>query len=257
MGTILFYSWLFAVALLFVLWLYEVWKDDAGGVDVAWSGGVGILAIAYVFATEGWLPRRLLVAGLTAAWSFRLAGYILKDRIVGRPEDGRYQDLRAYWGEHAHRNFFLFFEAQSILIVLFALPMLILMRNPTQAFSAWEVAGIFVWLASVGGEITADRQLAAFRARPGTRGKTCREGLWRYSRHPNYFFEWLHWWSYVLMGVGVDYGWVTLVGPAVMLLFLLKLTGIPATEKHALKSREDYAEYQRTTSAFVPWFPKA
>jgi steroid 5-alpha reductase family enzyme len=102
----------------------------------------------------------------------------------------------------------------------------------------------------------ADRQLARFKRRPESRGKTCREGWWRYSRHPNYFFEWLHWWSYVLLAAGSPWWVLTLIGPALMLLFLFKVTGIPATEAQASVSRSDYAEYRRTTSAFIPWFPK-
>jgi steroid 5-alpha reductase family enzyme len=114
-----------------------------------------------------------------------------------------------------------------------------------------------VWIISVGGEWLADRQLARFRQDPSNKGKVCRQGLWRYSRHPNYFFEWVHWWAYVLIGIGGPWGWLTLFGPAVMLVFLLKITGVPPTEKRALQSRgEAYREYQRTTSVFFPWPPK-
>ena len=105
--------------------------------------------------------------------------------------------------------------------------------------------------------VLADRQLVRFKRRPESRGKTCREGWWRYSRHPNYFFEWLHWWSYVALAAGSSYWWVTLLAPAAMLHFLLNVTGIPPTEAQALASRgEDYRQYQRTTSVFIPWFPK-
>jgi steroid 5-alpha reductase family enzyme len=254
--TLVLHGWLFSVALMLVLWSFERARNDAGVVDLGWCSGIGILAIYYAWAADGYLPRRLLVGGLAAAWSFRLALYILLDRIVGKEEDGRYQELRAHWGDRAHFNFFFFFESQTLLVVLFSLPMLVLMFNPRPEITPWELAGVGVWLASVGGESLADRQLARFRADTRNKGKVCRVGLWRYSRHPNYFFEWLHWWAYVLMGVGVAYGWVTLVGPVVMLLFLFKLTGIPATEKHALRSRgEEYRRYQQTTSAFIPWFP--
>jgi steroid 5-alpha reductase family enzyme len=116
---------------------------------------------------------------------------------------------------------------------------------------------VLIWCVSVGNTVLADRQLARFKRRPESRGKTCREGWWRYSRHPNYFFEWLHWWSYVALAVGANYWWLTLLSPSVMLYILLKVTGIPPTEAQALASRgEDYRQYQRTTSAFVPWFPK-
>ena len=123
---------------------------------------------------------------------------------------------------------------------------------------AWhDYVGLGVWCVAVCGEGLADWQLARFRRRPDSKGRTCREGLWRYSRHPNYFFEWIHWFAYVFLALGSPYVWVALCGPVVMLLFLFKLTGIPYTEKRALASRgEDYRRYQQTTSAFFPWPPK-
>ena len=109
----------------------------------------------------------------------------------------------------------------------------------------------------MGNTILADRRLAHFRGRPGNRGKTCREGWWHYSRHPNYFFEWLHWWSYMALAAGAPYGWVALLAPTAMFYLLFRVTGIPPTEAQALASRgDDYREYQRTTSVFFPWFPK-
>ena len=113
-----------------------------------------------------------------------------------------------------------------------------------------------VWLISVFGEYVADRQLATFRADPNNKGKTCRAGLWAYSRHPNYFFEWLHWFTYVLLAINSEYFWYSLVGPVVMLAFLYRVSGIPWTEAQALRSRgDDYRRYQEEVSAFVPWFP--
>jgi steroid 5-alpha reductase family enzyme len=140
---------------------------------------------------------------------------------------------------------------------MFSVPFLVVAYNSSPGLTFFDVLGILVWIVAVGGEALADRQLAKFRANPANRGKTCRAGLWKYSRHPNYFFEFTHWFAYILLGAGSSYYWVTFFGPAIMLLFLYKVTGIPYTEKQALLSRgEDYREYQRTTSAFIPWFPK-
>ena len=125
--------------------------------------------------------------------------------------------------------------------------------------TVWAIFAVLTWIVALGGEWIADNQLAAHRADPAMKGKTCRRGLWKYSRHPNYFFEWLHWFAYVFLAVGTGLGWVTasLVGPALMLSTLVWATGIPYTEAQALRSRgDDYREYQRTTSVLIPWFPR-
>jgi len=114
-----------------------------------------------------------------------------------------------------------------------------------------------LWLIAISGEALADAQLAAFKRHAANRGRVCDAGLWRYSRHPNYFFEWLIWMAYAVFAFPSPYGYLALIIPAVMLFFLFKVTGIPATEEQSLRSRGDkYREYQRTTSRFVPWFPK-
>jgi steroid 5-alpha reductase family enzyme len=113
------------------------------------------------------------------------------------------------------------------------------------------------WIVSVWGEHVADRQLARFRADPVNRGKTCRAGLWRYSRHPNYFFEWLHWFTYVALAVGATAVWYSLSGPVLMYVFLRWISGVPYTEAQALRTRgDDYRDYQRHTSMFFPLPPK-
>ncbi|MGH7962317.1 MAG: DUF1295 domain-containing protein [Candidatus Binatia bacterium] len=250
-------GWLLVAVMMAVLWLVQRIRRDAGVVDVGWSAGLGILAIFYGLTASGYPPRRFLVAAMAGLWAFRLATYLLYNRVLGKPEDGRYQTLRQHWGARAQPYFFLFFQAQALLDVIFSLPFLVVASNPRVMFSGWEVAGVLVWLLAIGGESLADWQLARFRADAKNRGKTCRVGLWRYSRHPNYFFEWLHWWSYVLMAIGVPYWWLTLIAPTLMLYLLFKVTGIPATEAQAVASRgDDYRAYQRTTSAFIPWFPQ-
>ena len=131
------------------------------------------------------------------------------------------------------------------------------MSNPDPTWHTREVLGLAIWVIGVAGEAVADGQLNRFRRAPGNRGKTCRQGLWRYSRHPNYFFEGVHWCAYVVMSLGLPDWWLTLVGPVVMIGALLKVSGIPLAEAQALVGRgEDYREYQRTTNAFIPWLPK-
>ena len=249
-------GWIAMAAMMAALWLVQRARRDAGVVDVGWAAGLGLLAVLDAVASGGDPLRRALVAVMAGGWSLRLAWHLLADRIVGKPEDGRYRTLRARWGERAQARFFVFFQAQALLDVLLSLPFLVAMRGGGR-LGATGVAGVLVWATAVLGEAAADAQLARFRADPANRGRTCRAGLWRTSRHPNYFFEWLHWWAYVLLAIGSPAWWVALVGPALMLAFLLKVTGIPATEAQALASRgEDYRDYQRTTSAFIPWFRK-
>ena len=249
-------GWVAMAAMMAALWLVQRARRDAGVVDVGWTAGLGALALWYALAGGGDPLRRGLVAAMAGGWSLRLAWHLLADRVVGKPEDGRYRELRSRWGERAQARFFVFFQAQAAADVVLSLPFLAAMCGE-RALGATGLAGVAVWAVAVLGETLADAQLARFRADPGNRGRTCRAGLWRLSRHPNYFFEWLHWWAYVLLALGSPAWWLSLVGPVLMLVLLLEVTGIPATEAHALASRgEEYRDYQRTTSAFVPWFPK-
>ena len=251
------YGFVGAFIMFSVLWIISVLRKDAGVVDVGWTLGVGVMAVCTAVLGKGWAGRRLLVGLLGGIWSFRLAAYILADRVLTSEEDGRYHRMRAYWGAKANFYFYFFFTSQSLLVVLFALPFIPIAAGGRMGLRLWDLLGAVVWIVAIVGEWTADRQLARFRGDPANRGKTCRAGLWRYSRHPNYFFEWLHWWAYVVIAVGLPGWWLTLVGPALMFLFLMRLTGIPYTEKQALASRgEDYKDYQRTTSMFIPLPPR-
>jgi steroid 5-alpha reductase family enzyme len=241
------------LALLVALWALQLRTQDAATVDVGWTALVLLGAVAAGVLGDGAPARRALVAGLAAAWALRLGIHLVRDRVLaGRGEDGRYRALRQHWGRNAARNFLLLYLGQALIAGLFIAPLVAAMRGGPPDW--WAAAGVLVWLLALIGETVADRQLAKFRADPANRGQVCRAGLWRYSRHPNYFFEWIHWWTYVLIGHATP---LTLLGPAVMLLFLFRITGIPYTELQALRSRGDrYREYQRTTSAFFPWPPR-
>ena len=238
-------------------WLVQLRTRNAGIVDAIWAGGMAGSALFYASVGSGSLIARLGVAMLGGAWGFRLCLHIL-DRLLNEAEDGRYQYLRAHWRDNQGK-FFAFFQAQALLTVLFSLPFYVVAQNPKEGLTRWCVVAALVWVTAIAGETIADTQLDRWRRDPVHRGRTCRRGLWRYSRHPNYFFEWLHWFSYVFLAIGVAWPlWaLSLLGPVLMLVSLYWVTGIPFSEAQALRSRgEDYRAYQRATSAFVPWFPE-
>ena len=238
------------------LWLAQLRTRDASHVDVGWAIGIACLAVLYALLADGSTVHRVLAAVLATVWGFRLGLYLLFDRVLGEDEDGRYRALRAKWGSRADRNFFLFFQFQALLVVFFSLPYLLISLDPASGLGAVEGAGAAVWAVGNAGAITADRQLARWRADPVNRGRTARVGLWAWSRHPNYFFESVAWCGVALVATAAPWGWVAWVVPTALLVLLFRVTGIPATEAQALRSRADYAEYRRTTSVFVPHPPR-
>lgn len=246
--------WVLACLMMVGGWWWQRRRDNAGIVDVIWAGGVGSAAVLLAALGQGAGWPRLLLGLLGGIWGLRLAWHLWR-RVRSEPEDGRYRHLREHWRGHQGK-FFGFFQFQALLVVLFALPFLAVASNPVVE-PLWLLLGVAIWAGSVAGEALADHQLAVFRADPNNRGKTCRAGLWRYSRHPNYFFEWLHWFAYVALAVGSPIAWLAWSGPVVMFVFLRWISGIPYTEAQALRTRgEDYRQYQQSTPMLFPWFPK-
>ncbi len=246
-----------AAVVMALLWVWQQRIGNAGVVDVGWTALVASLAMLDARFGTGWEYRRAAAGFMIGSWGLRLAVYLLYDRVLHRPEDGRYVEMRREWGADAPRRFFRFFQIQALAAVAFSLPALFAAMNGGEGFSLLELLGAGLWIVAFAGESTADRQLLRFRSNAVNRGHTCRAGLWRYSRHPNYFFEWLIWVAFALFASASPWGWVAFACPTAMLYFLFKVTGIPLNEAQALRSRGDeYHQYQRTTSVFVPWFPK-
>jgi steroid 5-alpha reductase family enzyme len=216
------------------------------------------MALFFALLADGYWIRRALIAALVCLWSLRLGGYLYVRVMSHHPkEDRRYAELRKSWGGHTDRNMFWFFEMQALLLAILSVPFLLICLNPAPDMKPVEFVGILVFMIAVSGESLADRQLARFRGNPANRGKVCDVGLWRLSRHPNYFFEWTVWVAYFILACAAPYGWIAIYCPALMLFFLLRVTGIPMTERLSLESKgQAFADYQRRTSAFVPWFPK-
>ena len=231
--------------------------DNYGVVDVAWSYSFGLIGIFYALAGTGWAPRRIAVAATALAWSLRLGTYLLRRVARHHPqEDQRYAQLRRDWSANLGSMMFGFFQFQAVSVIVLGAALVLAARNSAPGFSPVELIGLTLWLGAVVGEATADAQLAAFK-RTATQAEVCDRGLWRYSRHPNYFFQWLIWVGWFIFGLGSPFGWVAIVAPVTILYLLLRVTGIPATEEQSLRSKGDaYRRYQARTSAFVPLPPR-
>jgi len=254
--TAYFFGLWLACALIFHLsWAVTKKKSNVTAVDAIWASSIPAICLIHALLSDADLPRRILVGLCISFWGARLSLHLWNDRVRSGQEDGRYAKFRRQWGGNADRNFWFLFQAQALLVFAlssFIWPSLI---NSTK-FGAWyDYLGLSLWAVAITGQALADRQLKDFKAKKT--GKTLQAGLWRYSRHPNYFFEWVHWFAYVFWAWGSDWELLALGGPILMLWFLIKVTGIPAAEEQSLRSRGDeYREYQRRTSAFIPWFPK-
>ena len=252
-------SALAGLCLLFAaLYLVARRIDNYGIVDIAWSYAFAALAAFYALAAPGWAVRKALITTMAVLWSLRL-GTHLGRRVMGHHpvEDGRYGQLRKDWAAHFAAKMFGFFQLQAASVVLLGVAFLLVCLNPAPQLHPLEIAGVVLWLVALTGESLADRQLAAFKRDHAGKGRVCDAGLWRYSRHPNYFFEWLIWVAFFVFALTSPHGWVAGIGPAGILYLLLRVTGIPLTEEQSLRSKgEAYRRYQRATSAFVPWPPK-
>ena len=246
------------VILFLVTWALSVKLDNYSFVDVTWSLAFTPVAIWYALMGEGWLPRRLAIGFLVSAWSLRLGVHLLKRVASHHPkEDVRYVVLRDKWKPNLRGAFLGFFLAQAALVWLLMLPVHLITEQSATSFHALEYIGLGLWCMALIGEGIADAQLSQFKKTNQDAKAICQDGLWHYSRHPNYFFQSLLWWGLFLMALPAAWGWAAIIAPLAMLHFLLNVTGIPLTEKLAIEKRGDvYREYQRRTSAFVPWFPK-
>lgn len=247
-----------ASLLMLVVWVISLRIRNAGIVDIAWALGFAPLAILYRASGDGEPIRQNLITLMVVIWSIRLGVHLWK-RVMGHhpEEDGRYRELRAAVAGRENLFFFWFFQAQALLLAALSIPCLLSNFDTRIRLGLTDWLGFTLWAVALGGEALADRQLGAFKADPSNRGKVCTTGLWHYSRHPNYFFEWLVWVAFFLFALPAPWGWTTILAPALMLFFLLRVTGIPYTEQQSLRSKGDaYRTYQRTTNAFIPWFPK-
>ena len=238
-------------------WLLQIKTRNGGLVDAVWAITLGGLAAFYAWMGTAPDTTRWVLGAMGLAWGLRL-GWHLWVRNWGKPEDFRYAKFREQWGDSVNFKMFWFFQFQNIFTLILSASAFIPVAYRPDDAPLWAVAlAAALWLTSVVGEGVADAQMERFRSNPANKGKVCREGLWRYSRHPNYFFECVHWLAYVALAIGAPWWWATLAAPVVMAWLLTKLSGMPMLEAEMMKSKPGYAEYARTTSALIPWFPKS
>ena len=242
----------FCTAVMLCGWLVQQRRRNAALADLLWAACISASALYYGLVASGAMLPRLLVAMMGGLGGFRLFMHLLQ-RMLIEPADSRHRALR----ERAHLAWMLaFFVSRAFSATLFSVPLYVAASNPEDQATAWTLLAAGVYLVGLSGEAYSDIQLAQFRDQPRNRGRTCRRGLWRYSRHPNYFFAFVHWCSYALLAVGLPWPvWsLTLLAPA--LTAVIASRRIPAVEAEALRTRgEDYRSYQETTSILVPWLP--
>jgi steroid 5-alpha reductase family enzyme len=222
-------------------------------VDAFWAFCIGLTALFFLIDQP--LNLKQMVAGiLILLWSIRL-GYHLAKRIAKHhpEEDSRYRKLREAWEGKVTVMFLLFFLGQAVSVFVLALPFYIIAADPDPTFDVLSIVGAFVAATGLIGETIADKQMSTFKAQDPDPKSVCKKGLWKYSRHPNYFFESIIWIGFFIFALGSPWGWTTIYAPAIITFLLLKVTGIPPTEASAIKRKgKAYLEYQRTTSPFIP-----
>ncbi len=249
MNWLMAFPWLLGIAL--VAWVVSSLRRNAGLVDIFWSLFLLAAALCFWLQGAGNRERGWLVLGLTAAWALRLALHLAR-RNWNAPEDHRYRAIRArnepgfVW-----KSLYLVFALQAALAILVSAPLLAGITSPHPWPSVLDVAGLLLVVAGFVTEAVADAQLAAFQADAGNRGQVMDRGLWRYSRHPNYFGEFCVWWGFFLIAAATG-AWWTVISPLVMSLLLLRVSGVTLLEKDIGQRRPGYAEYARRTNAFFP-----
>ncbi|HWQ83417.1 MAG TPA: DUF1295 domain-containing protein [Anaerolineales bacterium] len=243
--------------LMTLLWLVSLALKNSSIVDIFWGTGFVVVAwIAFLLTPDGYEDRKWLLAILVTLWGLRLSLHILV-RNWGKLEDFRYQVWRkeagaAWWW----RSYFKVFLLQGILLWIISAPLLAAQISAQPARLTWlDLLAIPVWLFGFFFEAVGDWQLSHFKANPANKGKVLNTGVWRYTRHPNYFGDATQWWSYYLIALAAG-GWWTIFSPLLMTTLLWRVSGASLLEKTLRDEKPGYREYIETTSEFIPWFPR-
>jgi steroid 5-alpha reductase family enzyme len=236
-------------------WLLSVWKRDVSIVDSLWSLMLLAAGISYVATADMFNARSELILALLFIWALRLSLYVTW-RNWGEAEDHRYQEIRKKYSPHfALKSLGIIFLFQALLAWIISLPLWPALTSSQTSLHIIDLLAIALWFTGMAFESIADWQLARFKANPNNHGRVMNHGLWRYTRHPNYFGEALIWWSFYLFAVSAG-AWWTLPAPLIMNWLLLKFSGVVMTEQSIVKRRPAYKQYIETTNAFIPGPPK-
>jgi steroid 5-alpha reductase family enzyme len=229
-------------------------KKDNSIVDVAWGIGFILVSLLTFFLTPGFAWRHILVTGLVCIWGVRLALYVYV-RNRGKGEDFRYAKWRRDWGKNfVWRCYLQIYMLQGLLLLGISYPIILVNSSETTGFSLWDAAGAGIWLIGFLFETIGDYQLAQYKKNPQNKGKIMTGGLWRFTRHPNYFGEVTLWWGIFLIALPLENGWTAVISPLIITFLLLRVSGVTMLEKKYVGNPE-FAAYAQRTSAFFPWFP--
>jgi steroid 5-alpha reductase family enzyme len=248
---------LMLAVLMAVAWIVQSRTGNSGWVDTIWTYSVGAVGAVAAFMPVVSAPisaRQWLVAALISIWSARLGTHIAL-RTMKITDDPRYAEKARSWGSEAGFRMFVFLQQQAAGSIPLVFAVFVAAHNPAPGLGLQDYIGALIVLIGIGGEAISDGQLRGFRADPANAGKVCNVGLWRWSRHPNYFFEWVVWlaWPVIAISSGYAWGFLALLGPAFMYWILVHVTGIPPLEEHMLRTRgEAFRAYMQRTSAFFP-----
>jgi steroid 5-alpha reductase family enzyme len=239
------------------LWVLSLCVRDASIVDPFWGIGFALVAASgFVWGHASTAPRSLLVSAMVGLWGLRLAGYLLW-RNLGHGEDPRYAAMRRHWGARFWWvSFFTVFALQGAILWFVSLPVQVVQAAAGGPIGVLDGVGVAVWCVGLVFESVGDFQLARFKADPRNAGAVMDRGLWRYTRHPNYFGDFCIWWGVFLVALSAPRGLYTIASPALMSFLLLRVSGVPMLERGMHTRRPGYADYVRRTSAFFPRPPR-
>ncbi len=250
---------LFIFIYMNLVFILSLIKKNAGIVDIAWGLGF-VLVVAFHLVRNNLHqqvpdPRQILTAALVFIWGTRLSWHIYK-RNRGKPEDYRYAGWRQKWGKNfVLRSYFQIFMLQGFFLLLILAPALLIMRSRSGPLNLLDILGLAIWLAGFFFESVADAQLRKFKKNSENKGHIITTGLWKYSRHPNYFGESVMWWGVFLIALSTPRGWLGIISPLTITLLLTRVSGVTLLEKKYAGNAE-FEAYKARTSAFFPLPPK-